>query len=425
MTLIPATLMLLCPPTAILVWYTHTALGGSIAALGQLVAREGLGGTVSRVFTPVFFGSPTAWAVIGIFAASQLALLRLLPGPPFHGPVTTTGHVPAYTANGPAALAVTLALFGGASFGLEIFPATIVADHFGAIIGALNVFSLVFCLLLYLKGRHRPSTRDAGLSGHPVFDYYWGTDLYPAVGSWNVKMFITCRFGMMAWPLILLSFAAKQHQVHGLADSLVVAVALQLVYIAKFFWWETGYLGSLDITHDRAGFYICWGCLVWVPSIYTSGTLYLVDHPHQLGAPLAALILLLGVISIATTYWADRQREAVRATSGQCAVWGRAPVLIRARYRTESGELKENLLLASGFWGLARHFHYGPEVLGAVFWTLPVLFAHVLPWVYVLFLSILLTHRAFRDDRRCAAKYGSDWDTYRAMVPYKIIPGIF
>jgi hypothetical protein len=123
MTLIPATLMLLCPPTAILVWYTHRALGGSIAALGQLVAREGLGGTVSRVFTPVFFGSPTAWAVIGIFAASQLALLRLLPGPPFHGPVTTTGHVPAYTANGPAALAVTLALFGGASFGLEIFPA--------------------------------------------------------------------------------------------------------------------------------------------------------------------------------------------------------------------------------------------------------------------------------------------------------------
>jgi 7-dehydrocholesterol reductase len=49
----------------------------------------------------------------------------------------------------------------------------------------------------------------------------------------------------------------------------------------------------------------------------------------------------------------------------------------------------------------------------------------VLPWIYVLFLSILLTHRAFRADRRCAAKYGSDWDTYRATVPYKIIPGIF
>ncbi len=26
--------------------------------------------------------------------------------------------------------------------------------------------------------------------------------------------------------------------------------------------WETGYWGSMDIMHDRAGYYICWGCLV-------------------------------------------------------------------------------------------------------------------------------------------------------------------
>lgn len=33
-----------------------------------------------------------------------------------------------------------------------------------------------------------------------------------------------------------------------------------------------------------AGFYICWGCLVWVPSIYTSPGMYLVNHPVNLGA---------------------------------------------------------------------------------------------------------------------------------------------
>ena len=32
-----------------------------------------------------------------------------------------------------------------------------------------------------------------------------------------------------------------------------------------------------------AGFYICWGCLVWVPSIYTSPGMYLVNHPVNLG----------------------------------------------------------------------------------------------------------------------------------------------
>jgi len=81
-------------------------------------------------------------------------------------------------------------------------------------------------------------------------------------------------------------------------------------------------------------------------------------------------------------------------------------------------------LLASGWWGLSRHFHYVPELLGAFFWTLPVLFENVLPYFYMIFLTILLFDRAFRDDKRCAAKYGSDWEAYRRAVPYRIIPGL-
>jgi hypothetical protein len=34
---------------------------------------------------------------------------------------------------------------------------------------------------------------------------------------------------------------------------------------AQFFMWEMGYMSTIDIMHDRAGYYICWGCLVWVP----------------------------------------------------------------------------------------------------------------------------------------------------------------
>ena len=39
-----------------------------------------------------------------------------------------------------------------------------------------------------------------------------------------------------------------------------VTFSLQL----KFFYWETGYFNTLDITLDRAGYYLCWGCLCWV-----------------------------------------------------------------------------------------------------------------------------------------------------------------
>ena len=204
---------------------------------------------------------------------------------------------------------------------------------------------------------------------------------------------------------------------------MTVAVALQLVYIAKFFWWESGYLRSLDIAHDRAGFYICWGCLVWLPSIYSASTLYLVGHPNPLGAPLAGTLFVVGSGAILINYLADAQRQKVRRMHGKVSIWGRTPVLIRARYRTPDG-LKINLLLASGWWGMARHFHYLPEWIGAFCWTLPALFDHALPYFYVAFLAVLLVHRAWRDDERCAAKYGEDWNAYRARVRYLIIPGL-
>jgi 7-dehydrocholesterol reductase len=423
-TVVPALLIAVCPPTSILLWYTHTALGGSLASLAAMVRDVGLFGTISAAWGPVLLGSKTAWTILGVFAAIELLLLRLLPGKTFHGPVTANGNVPVYKANGVLAFAVTIALFAGASWGLHLFSPTIVYDNFGGIIGALNVFSLAFCALLYLKGRFAPSSSDHGTSGNPVFDYYWGTELYPRVLGWDVKQFTNCRFGMMGWPLILLSFAARQQAIHGLSDSMAVAVGLQLVYIAKFFWWETGYLRSLDIMHDRAGFYICWGCLVWVPSVYTSSTLYLVDHPNHLGPVVAAAIAVLGVASIFMNYAADAQRQRVRATDGRTTVWGKPPVIIVGHYTTEKGEHKESLLLASGFWGISRHFHYVPEILGALFWTLPALFANVLPYFYVVFLTALLTDRAFRDDNRCAIKYGDDWKAYCEKVRYKILPGV-
>jgi 7-dehydrocholesterol reductase len=423
-TLIPAALIACCPPTAILIWYTHTVQRGSLAALLEQFRHDGFFATLVHIWKPVFFGSPTAWAMIGAFAALELVLMRVLPGKRFEGPVTANGNVPVYKANGVPAFVTTLALFFAAAYGWKLFSPTIIYDHFGELLGALNVFSLGFCLLLYLKGRYRPSSSDHGTSGNPVFDYYWGTELYPRVLGWDVKMFTNCRFGMMAWPLILLSFAAKQQQVYGLSDSMMVSVGLQLVYVAKFYWWETGYLRSLDIMHDRAGFYICWGCLVWVPSVYTSATLYLVNHPNHLGTPLALAIFALGCASIFINYLADAQRQRVRASHGKTTVWGKPPVIIVGHYTTEKGERKQSLLLASGWWGISRHFHYVPEILGAFFWTLPALFANVLPYFYVVFLTVLLTDRAFRDDGRCAIKYGEDWKTYCQKVRYKIIPGV-
>jgi 7-dehydrocholesterol reductase len=411
--LLPLTLLTLCPPAVFIFWYTATALDGSFAAFW----RE-----------PVFFwslGSATAWKIIASFAAFQLFLMRVVPGKPFLGPITPKGNIPIYKANGIPCFFITLATFYIAAFKLHLFSPTIIYDNMGDILGALNLFSLSFCLFLYFKGIYAPSSSDSGKSGHFLFDYYWGTELYPRVFGFDVKMFTNCRFGMMSWPLILLSYAAKQEQLYGLSDAMVVAVALQLIYVTKFFFWETGYLRSLDIMHDRAGFMICWGCLVWVPCIYTSPTLYLVNHPNHLGTFWASTLFLAGATAILINYFADRQRQKVRAKNGECLVWGRQPSLIHATYKTQDGEEKKTQLLASGWWGLSRHFHYVPEIIGAFLWSVPALFTNFFPYFYTLFLTVLLLDRAFRHDRRCAEKYGKYWDQYCQKVPYKIIPYLF
>lgn len=423
-TLGPLALMLATPSSAILIWYTNTQLNGSLLALWGLFQEQGFLTTLYSIWQPVMWGSKTAFAMLAIFMSIQLLFMRLLPGKIYHGPVSPKGNIPVYKANGVLAYGLTIAGFCLASFYFQLFPATIIYDHLGELLGALNLFSLLFCLFLYFKGKYAPSSTDSGSSGNFIFDYYWGTELYPNVAGWPVKMFIACRVGMMSWGLILISYAAKQHALTGLSDSMVVSVVLQLLYVSKFFMWETGYLSSLDMMHDRAGFYICWGCLVWVPCVYTSPAMYLVLHPVHLGAMWASLIMIAGTACISINYFADRQRQKVRATNGQCTVWGKKPVTTLAHWQTAQGEYKQNLLLVSGWWGISRHFHYVPEILAAFFWTLPALFQHFMPWFYVCFLTILLMDRAFRDEQRCALKYGRDWQLYCQRVPYKIIPFI-
>ena len=124
-------------------------------------------------------------------------------------------------------------------------------------------------------------------------------------------------------------------------------------------------------------------------------------------------------------YQADRQRQKVRLTNGDCKVFFKKPEVIKAHYYTENKEKKESLLLVSGYWKIARHFHYVPEILGAFFWSLPALFTGFLPYFYVVFLTLLLLDRAVRDDKRCEKKYGKFWQQYCKKVPYKVIPKIF
>src|SRR5436305_1690523 len=88
--------VLICPPMAILLAYTGTALHGSFGDLFQYLRDEGVLNGIAKIWFPVFFGTKSAWMFIAVFAIVQLAFMKLLPGKRYEGPETIEGYTPVY-----------------------------------------------------------------------------------------------------------------------------------------------------------------------------------------------------------------------------------------------------------------------------------------------------------------------------------------
>jgi 7-dehydrocholesterol reductase len=106
-------------------------------------------------------------------------------------------------------------------------------------------------------------------------------------------------------------------------------------------------------------------------------------------------------------------------------VWGRPAVVISAPYVDSTGCKHTNLLVASGWLGLVRHFHYVPDICLLFLYCAPTGFTRPLTFIYFFYLTGLLLDRCQRIDARCCAKYGTAWQEYVLRVPYKLVPGVF
>ncbi|XP_052774547.1 uncharacterized protein LOC128213071 [Mya arenaria] len=428
-TYVAPPLVILCMPTLVMATcYLDDHHAGELLSFVKEIQDTPVGQMLLRIWNPLTKIDLVVMVTVLVYMAWAVIWMVVLPGPQVEGPMTSHGNIPVYRDNGFRHYIVTMT--GSVLFTVVLklsgSTPTFIYDRFSEFAALMNVLAVVVVFMLYIKGIYKPSTSDSGKTGKGfLFDYYWGTELYPRVFGIDIKVFTNCRFGMTVWPLLVLVFALKSYELHGLIDSMFVSSVLQLIYVSKFFIWEGGYYQTMDIVQDRAGFYICWGCLALVPPLYPIASRYLVSHPVELGPLSSAVLLIIGTVSIYVNYQADEQKTLARKTSGNCVIWGTKPDVIRAKHVLQSGKKKKSIILASGWWGVSRHFHYIPEVLLAACWTLPAGFSHFLPYAYLLFLTILLVHRTFRDDRKCAQKYGHFWKTYCGKVRYRIIPYVF
>lgn len=94
-------------------------------------------------------------------------------------------------------------------------------------------------------------------------------------------------------------------------------------------------------------------------------------------------------------------------------IWGNPPKVIGGK------------LLASGYWGVARHCNYLGDLLLALSFSLPCGISSPVPYFYPIYLLILLIWRERRDEARCAEKYRDIWLEYRKLVPWRILPYVY
>ena len=428
-TLLPT----ICQLLAYLTSPDAKALASSGATgLASACYAQGAASCASSALSAALTIAPTweAARFLGVFGALAYALDVLLPGPLEKGPETSTGHVPTYVDNGLVHCFLFTSLFAlGGAAGWYKFG--IFYDLFAPCITILNLSGYALSTFLYFKGLYFPSTRDSGTTGSLLEDFAWGTELYPRVlwGTLDIKRWVNCRFSMTYWQLAGLSFAWKSYELHGGAVDygLLLSALSQYLYLVKFFMWEIGYMRSIDIIVDRAGFEIQWGCLVWVPAVYTLHTRFLVQHPSGLSLPVAAAIFAVGLAGVYLNYVADVQRQEFREKDGKMLIWGRKPQYVTAKWGGKGAAARTSLLLADGWWGPARHFHYVFELTAAWSWCLlanPIANG-ALPLFYATFLTILLLNRAKRDEDKCLAKYGDGYKELMRLVPYRVVPGVY
>src|SRR5206468_1240467 len=147
---------------------------------------------------------------------------------------------------------------------------------------------------------------------------------------------------------------------HGTVTTAMLLVnAFQFLYIADYFWHEEAILTTWDIKHEKFGWMLAWGDLVWVPFTYTIQAYYLVDHTHALSPAAAAGIVALNMAGYAIFRASNIQKHRFRRDPTR-PVWGRPPEYIR----TAVG----SLLLTSGWWGIARHLNYLGDLAIALAW---------------------------------------------------------
>jgi delta14-sterol reductase len=342
-------------------------------------------------------------AGIGITVLIALLFLGsiLLPGRMEEGAARPDGSRQKYKLNG--FLLFLLVMIGAlAGDWAGLFSLASIPPRLPALFVAANIFAFAASIALMLRGGGR----------RRLADFFYGVEANPCRWGVDLKIF-SYRPSLIGLGLINFSLAALQLKLHGhLAPRMALYQVFCFAYLTNYFQFEYGMLFTWDIVAERLGWMLVWGDYVLVPFFYALPGWYLVNNLEPLPPAGAAAAILL----YAGGFWlfrgANGQKNRFKRDAN-ARIWGRPAQSIEGR------------LLVSGLWGIGRKLNYTGELCMYYAWTLPCGFQSFVPFLVPLWLTIFLPHRAWRDEKRCRAKYGQLWVQYCSQARFRMIPFVY
>ncbi|KAI9803731.1 MAG: erg24, C-14 sterol reductase [Piccolia ochrophora] len=398
----------------------------------------------------------TAWMFAFYFVS--LVFQRLLPGKEVDGVELKSGGKMRYKFNAfnSGVLCVSLAIVGTVVQGPDFALWTFIWENHVPLLTVNLIVAFALATFVYVRSfsvkagnTEQRELAEGGQTGNLIYDWFIGRELNPRItlpffGNIDIKTFCELRPGFLGWVLLDLAAMARQYKTHGyLSDSIVLTFLFQALYIFDGWWMEDSILTTIDVTTDGFGFMLSFGDLVWLPFIYSIQLRYLAIYPVQLG-----VLGILGVVAVnAAGYY------VFRASNNQKNRFRNDPSDPRVSQLEYMETKTGSRLLTSGWWGLSRHPNYLGDWIMAWAWCMPTGIAgyvvqHRSPatgapteleiaqgdargwgmlvtYFYVLYFAVLLIHRGWRDEAKCAKKYGAEWDEYKRRVPSRIVPGVY
>ncbi len=286
-------------------------------------------------------------------------------------------------------------------------------SYFWSLFIVANLFSFTWTAILYAKGERKRNVNPQQQQLDQIFsDLWFGIELNPTWLGVDLKMF-AYQPSLIGLGLLNAAFAYLQYEKYGeITPQMWMFQGFWWLYLATHYYYEEFMLSTWDIIAEKFGFMLIWGDLVLVPFFYSMIGWYLIDQIDTIPVYRIIGITCLYIWGLTIFRGANAQKHNFKKNS-QAWIWG------------HPAQTLEGKLLVSGWWGIGRKLNYTGEICVYFAIALTSSFDSIIPYLLPLWLCGLLSHRAWRDEQRCQAKYGKLWEIYCKKVRFRMLPFVY